>query len=347
MKQRRRLHVPRAGFTLIELLVVVAIISLLISILLPSLENAREQAKTVACGAHLQQIGRAAQSCMVENNDFGPAWDDGEAINSRGVQSRNRIMYTWVDTLFDKDYLGDWQIWCPTDQRPDEIMEIRGETWDFRFSDHPGGAGASGGTQFGVRTSYALNAFMHFNYKQDRYERDPTRQIYAIDGWWSWFGSLNAVYVQSITNCSVPPTINPMAFPDLFGTMVGWRHGQKMRANALFRDGHVKVLSPGPVKCDFFRRGEGTFDTVNAFTWLPGERPHRGRDDAYDGAIDDFRGRVPAHVKAKNGDLDGKWVGPAGGDSIHPSAYPEELSANYRTLHRIWRKLPSAFRERR
>lgn len=50
----------RRAFTLIEVLVVVAIIALLIAILLPSLNRARGQAKTVACTAQIRQLMSAA-----------------------------------------------------------------------------------------------------------------------------------------------------------------------------------------------------------------------------------------------------------------------------------------------
>lgn len=49
----------RAGFTLIELLVVVAIIMVLLSVLLPSLSQARGRAKSVQCLANLKQLGLA------------------------------------------------------------------------------------------------------------------------------------------------------------------------------------------------------------------------------------------------------------------------------------------------
>lgn len=62
----------RRGFTLIELLVVVAIIALLISILLPTLSSARQQARGVQCATQLRTLAQGVVIYQNQNRDVLP-----------------------------------------------------------------------------------------------------------------------------------------------------------------------------------------------------------------------------------------------------------------------------------
>ena len=57
------------GFTLIELLVVISIIALLMAVLMPSLQRAREQAKNVHCQNNLKQLTFGVVYWAEESND--------------------------------------------------------------------------------------------------------------------------------------------------------------------------------------------------------------------------------------------------------------------------------------
>lgn len=72
----------RRAFTLIELLVVISIIALLMSIMMPSLQKARDAAKTVTCKADIRNIHLASTAYVYDNNDKLPgATERGKWIN--------------------------------------------------------------------------------------------------------------------------------------------------------------------------------------------------------------------------------------------------------------------------
>lgn len=91
----KRTYKSKRGFTLIELLVVISIIAILMSVLIPSLRKARDQAKSVICLSNLKHWGLIFQMYTQDNNNSYPS---GRYVYSSWMQEL-RMYYSDIDEL--------------------------------------------------------------------------------------------------------------------------------------------------------------------------------------------------------------------------------------------------------
>src|SRR5262249_22720191 len=90
----------RRAFTLVELLVVITIIGILISLLMPAVQSARESARRAPCSNNLQQTCFALQSYHTSMRIFPPSsvWKTGGKFDTSQVELKNNpnLYENWI-----------------------------------------------------------------------------------------------------------------------------------------------------------------------------------------------------------------------------------------------------------
>jgi prepilin-type N-terminal cleavage/methylation domain-containing protein/prepilin-type processing-associated H-X9-DG protein len=108
VSQRDKVAAGRLGFTLVELLVVIAIIGVLMALLTPAVQSAREAARRNNCKNNLKQLGLAAHQHLEKTQRFptggwGPRWvgdpERGDGQNQPGGWLYNLLPYLEQEAL--------------------------------------------------------------------------------------------------------------------------------------------------------------------------------------------------------------------------------------------------------
>lgn len=95
----------RNGFAMIELLVVISIVTLLLSILLPSLERSRSLARRVVCSSNVKQLIIANELYAMNWNDAYVPVVDGSILNKRRPTDADPAPYAWVSNSQFRGYM--------------------------------------------------------------------------------------------------------------------------------------------------------------------------------------------------------------------------------------------------
>jgi prepilin-type N-terminal cleavage/methylation domain-containing protein/prepilin-type processing-associated H-X9-DG protein len=232
---------PRRAFTLIELLVVVTIIAILIALLLPTLNRARDQARSTACTANLRSMSLQLYMYATENDQYLPFATDGPlAYTGNTIPAWHTIFTTQMG-------MSPKLLRCPSGGNGNRYWNANSgqpAQWDYFGSSSTNSYPTNGVKSYG--TDYAMNATMY-----DPYRPNANWQM-RNDQW-----APSPPHGPHPSMPSLRPMQSPqqiMAFMDGTDRWVGgwapgngtvYRHNGNEAATISFLDGHAEVWKIG------------------------------------------------------------------------------------------------------
>jgi len=240
MKRQNR----KAGFTLVELLVVIGIIALLISILLPSLNRARETANRVKCASNLRQLGQAILLYANENKGAYPrTYGPGNLVGAQNIETwgtgaaGHSDPFLFNSKVENNDVTASLFLLMRTQDITSEVFTCpssNAEKWDF-------GGGANTALNWcNWNSSAGLQKNLSYSYQA------PFGDVYAISSGFKVTTSMSAEFaIASDINPGTSGTNDNVLAVTTTSSARDMKQGNSNNhdedgQNCLYADGHVE-----------------------------------------------------------------------------------------------------------